>query len=343
MSRDSTEKNSDQDIPRNPGNDDNADKNEVNAGFDPRQAALNDLAAKRREEREQSLAETSDPAISAESTAESPDSNTELANDSDYVKRDGKVYLRTKVDGEEGEVELSKVKSNYQKYMAGDKRLAEAADREKQLQIYEQQLFLREQAMRQRQQESEPPKNSGASDDVEANVDAVLEAIYSGDDDTAKKALANLVAGRQQPTQNAITPDEIDQRVLRTTQATIAQMEQQRELKSASQKFRSEFNDIASDPKLFGMADELTLEIAEANPDFTPYQIMQEAGNRVREWLSTFKSSDSGMSDRTQRKRQAMGAVAGANRAASLGKDAPPARTRSNVIEDMKRQRGQMI
>lgn len=345
MSRDSTAENENQDIPRNQADKDNSEKAGANPAIDPRQAHLADLAERRRLEREAENTEVPpepEPEPIAGSGEDEPDGHAP-PDDKEYFERDGRVYLKAKIDGQEEDVELSKVRADYQKYRAGDKRLARAAAEEKRLKDYEQQLFLREQAMKQRKQESKPPESTGASDDVEAEVAVALEAIYSGDDEKAKKALAKLVAGRQQPTQQGIHPDEIDQRARRVAEAAIAQQEQQRAVRDAVSKFRSEYDDIASDPELFGMADRLTLEVAQEQPDLEPYQIMQEAGNRVRAWLKQYKANDSGMSDRTQRKRQAMGTVAGANRTASLGKDEPPAKTRRDVFDEMKRRRGQMI
>ncbi len=345
MSRDSATETQNKDIPRNTEDGDNSGKVEVNPAIDPRQAHLNELAERRRKEREaenaEHIQEPEPEVIAAEDEGEPPANPP--PEEKDYFERDGKLYLKTKVDGEEEEVELTRLKADYQKYRAGDKRLARAAAEEKRLKDYEQQLFLREQAMKRPKQESKPPEKSGASDDVEAEVGEALDAIYSGDDEKARKALAKLVAGRQQPTQRGITPDEVDQRVRQATQAAIAQQEQQRAVRDAVTKFRSEYDDIASDPELFGMADRLTLEVAQEQPDLEPYQIMQEAGDRVRAWLKKYKANDSGMSDRTQRKRQAMGTVPGANRTASLGKDEPPPKTRHDVVHEMKRQRGQMI
>lgn len=349
MSRDSTHEIDSADIPRTPGDEDNLGVDEsVNAGIDPRQAQMNDLVQRRREERAQEEGGQSDvitdelgddpDGLSGDPAENTPQSKPEEPQEEVY-SRDGKRYMRLKVDGEEQEFELGHVKATAQKNLAADKRLAAAAARERDIQEKERILSERELALQQVQ--SKPPELPGASDDVESQVDAALSAIYSGDEDQAKKALIGLVAGRQQPTQNAYNPDDIDKRVQQATLAAIAQQERQREIVTAASKFEAEFNDIASDPELWAMADKHTLEIVDSHPEYTPYQIMQEAGNRVRGWLDAKKGN--GLSDRTQRKRQAMTPVSGANRPASLGKDEPAPKTRRDVIGDMKRARGQLI
>jgi len=337
MSRDST-KNIDGDIPRNEMEANTSSENgsaeaEVNAGIDPRSAAMQDLVRRRREER----AEGGDGDGEGTTTAEL-EPKREQPDDEDDV-------YHLIVDGQKIDLPKSKMVANAQKYLAGDKRLAAASQMERELERRDLELRQREQEFllrsQQAQQQSKPPGTPGASDDVEAEVGTALEAIYSGDDETAKKALAKLfAAGRQQPTHNAISHDEIDQRAQQAANAAIEQRERVSALQSAASKFKAEFNDVASDPELFGMADRFTLEIANENPELEPYQIMQEAGNRVRNWLKA-KSGNAGLSDRSQRKRQAMVAVSGANAAMTLGHDEPPPKTRTDVIGDMKRRRGQ--
>lgn len=338
MSRDSTHKDDNQDITRNDVDGDNQVNDEVDAGVNPRQAYMNDLVSRQREEREQEISGAGGD--EADNEAGGGESNPPKEPEKEWYERDGKAYMRLKVDGQEQEIELSKVKATAQKNLAADRRLAEAAAREQGLQERERILLQRETALQQVQ--SKPPEVSGASDDVEAKVESTLDAIYSGDEDAAKKALIELMAGRQQPTQAGLTPDDIDNRVRQATQAAIAQQEKQRQLNSAVKRFQTEFNDIAGDPELWRMADNYTIDVANEHPDYEPYQIMQAAGNKVRDWLKQHRT-DPSLSDRTERKRQAMRTVAGASRPAQLGKDEPPAKTRSNVLDDMRRARGQMI
>lgn len=346
MSRDSTENSSNADIPRSQEAENNSSTDEaINAGIDPRQAQMNDIVKRQREEREPE--EDLDDVIHSDELngdRNGPPASKQEATppplEEDIYTRDGKRYMRLKVDGEEQEFEVGQVKATAQKNLAADRRLAAAAAREREIQDRERSLSEREMALQQGQ--SKPPVSPGASDDVEGQmIDAALNAIYSGDEDEAKKALTSLMAGRHQPTQNAYNPDDISKRVRQETLAAIKQQEQQQQLKSAVSQFQAEFNDIASDPVLWGEADRKTLEVAKEHPEFTPYQIMQEAGNRVRSWLDAKRGS--GLSERSQRKRQAMTPVGGANRPASLGKDEPGPKTRRDVIGDMRRSRGQVI
>lgn len=341
MSRDSAAKNN-QDIPRSNGNDNNLaeDGQEVSAAVDPRQAQMNDLIKRRREEKareaEEAGAELAEP--DPEPIINDDGQLSEGKPTGDGGEQQEKMY-RLKVDGEEVEKPESWMVANSQKLLAGDKRLAQAAQEERRLSEWEQNLRQRESALAQEQ--SKPPENAGASDDVMAGISDALEGIYSGDDERAKKALANLL-GRQQPTQ-AISQEEIDRRAREAAASTVTELEQMRAVKAAQDKFQTEFNDIASDPFLNDLADRFSAELLDEQPDLEPYQNLKLAGQKAREWLNSRGAGSAGTSDRTQRKRQAMGTVAGANRAMSLGKDEPPAKTRRDVLGDMKRARGQQI
>lgn len=346
MSRDSAAENN-QGIPRSNGNDNNLaeDGKEVSAAVDPRQAQMNDLIKRRREEKareaEQAGVELAEPDPKPISNDDGQPSDGEgdgrAAGDGGDGQQE-KIY-RLKVDGEEVEKPESWMVANSQKLLAGDKRLAQAAQEERRLSEWEQNLRQRESALTQEQ--SKPPENAGASDDVMAGISDALEGIYSGDDERAKKALANLL-GRQQPTQ-AISQEEIDRRAREAAASTVTELEQMRTIKDAVGKFQTEFNDIASDPFLSDLADRFSAELLDEQPDLEPYQNLKLAGQKAREWLNSRGAGSAGTSDRTQRKRQAMGTVAGANRAMSLGKDEPPAKTRRDVLGDMKRARGQQI
>lgn len=340
MSRDSTAQNENQDIPRNDeGVDTRNQEDEVNPASDPRGARMQDLVARKRQERDEEMRraaegdETGDEQLPSISDLDDGEGQGKPIGDPPPQE---KMY-RLVVDGQEVEKPESWMIAQSQKLLAADRRLAEAA-REKQELLREKELLQQEQARRQQelQQQSKPPEQSGASDDVNELVNQALEGIYSGDDDAARKALAQLAAGRHTPIQQ----DEIDRRVRQAVEAVTTEQERARELKSAADKFKTEFNDIASDPELWEMADRYTLDVANEHPEYAPYQIMQEAGNRVRKWISRYRG-EAGLSDRTQRKRQAMGAVPSANRAAALGQDEPPPKTRRDVLSEMRRARGQ--
>ena len=351
-------KNLEQDIPRKSESSQDITEAEVNPALDPRGAALSDIARRRREERGQESSDLPPDEINAEAEEISDEGDNQAPQQEpsapestdDIYERDGKRYMKLKVDGEEQEMDLDKIRATAQKNLAADKRLAQAAERERQLQQVEQNLRQQAVALQQHmaqarssQGDNSKPPTSGASDDVAQLAAKAKEAIFSGDEDSLQEALVGLAsAGRQQPTQSAVTPEDIDRRARQAAQQAMAESTRMQTLSTAASRFKDEYSDIANDPQLWRMADEYTAEIAEANPELEPYQVMKQAGEQVRAWRDGIVGQTStGLSDRTQRKRNSMGAVPGANRAATLGKDDPPPKTRRDVIGDMKRQRGQ--
>ena len=99
MSRDSTQEVDKQDITRTPENEDNqANDDVVNAGIDPRQAQMNDLVKRRREERAEEEGEEfteEDDELKAD-----PPKTETPPPEKEWYERDGKAYMRLKVDGD---------------------------------------------------------------------------------------------------------------------------------------------------------------------------------------------------------------------------------------------------
>ncbi|MFG6159632.1 hypothetical protein ACGTNG_12570 [Halomonas sp. 1390] len=131
-----------------------------------------------------------------------------------YRKPDGKLYTTMKVNGQEREVPAEQVKAYLQKDIAGDYKLQQAAERERQLAAWEQ--TLREQESQRRQAASQQPPESGAEEARQKAKD-VLAKFYDGDDDAAAEALVSFMTQHQG---QQLSPDELlTQAEQRATQA----------------------------------------------------------------------------------------------------------------------------
>ena len=158
------------------------------------------------------------------------------------------------------------------------------------------------------------------------------------------KALTNK--GRSQPaTQN------VDEAVQQALQRAMAQQQAQnkrqqqwayqKSLEDAVKWFDSEYPDVAGTPELRAVADNRTIELTQSNPDWSPKQIMQEAAESTRQWAKEFLSPNK--NERVARKQKIVQHPKATNASARLGEEEPVPETAADIIEEMKRVRGQVI
>lgn len=226
--------------------------------------------------------------------------------------------LKLKVNGVEQEMPISKAQALLQKNLAADQRLQQASERERVLQQRENELAALQEQLRQQQlegqpqQPSEPEEDADTDDDLKQLISQHRQAIYDGEDDQADELMLQITkaqAGRQQPTR--FDPEAIAQQTAEQVKAQLdAEAEQQRQREyeaervSAVESFKTEFSDIADDPRLFHMTDQITVEIMQDNPDMRPSEVLAKAGETVRQWMNDkgLTQSDT-MTDRQQRKQ----------------------------------------
>jgi len=109
--------------------------------------------------------------------------------------------------------------------------------------------------------------------------------LVSEPEAVAAKKLAKVLT-----TIRAATP-QVDINALGKQAATIARQEIAAEdnvkaLSTGLQDFTKAYPDIAADPDLFALADRKTNAIAAEHPEWTPGQVMDEAGKQTREWVA---------------------------------------------------------
>ena len=315
----------------------------------PREKAIEELVSKRNDEFEE---ETGEPPSSEE--VEEIKEVEAKSDDPAPIWRDGDSwYTIVKVDGEDITVPFDDLKSSHQKDKASQKRFEEAAEYGRRIQEREAQLNAYVQNMQRSQKapQQQPPSKDAAPeqeqpDDSPDLIKKYHEALYEDDADKAAelfKALTNK--GRSHPaTQNV---EEVVQKVLGTTfaqQRAQSQRQQQwayqKSLEDAVKWFDDEYPDIAKVPELRAIADNRTIDLTQNNPDWTPKQIMKEAAESTRQWAKDILSPSS---ERVTRKKRIVQHPRAASASSKIGEDEPVPETASDIIEEMKRVRGQII
>ena len=319
----------------------------------PRQKAIEELVVRRNEEFNEEMGED----VSSEEVEDDiPDEirvETKKDDSSPMWKEDDSWYTTIKIDGEDIKVPFNDLKSSHQKDKASQKRFEDAAEYGRRVQEREAQLNAYVQNMQQQQQKQQTLPSQDAEPEQEQPDDSpdlikkYHEALYEDDADKAAelfKALTNK--GRGQPaTQN------VDEAVQQALQRAMAQQQAQnkrqqqyayqKSLEDAVKWFDSEFPDVAGTPELRAVADNRTIELTQSNPDWSPKQIMQEAAESTRQWAKEFLSPNK--NERVARKQKIVQHPEATNDSARLGEEEPVPETAADIINEMKRVRGQVI
>ena len=313
----------------------------------PRERAIEDLVVKRNEEFENEVNET----LSSEEVEEVEEVVEKKSSPVDIWEEDGTWYTTVKIDGEDIKVPFNDLKSSHQKDRASQKRFEEAAEYGRRVQEREAQLNAYVQKMQQSQEATPPSKDAEPEqeqpDDSPDLIKKYHEALYEDDADKAAELFKSLTnKGRGQPaTQNV---EEVVERVLGRTiaqqQAQTQRQQQyayQKSLEDAVKWFDSEYPDVAGTPELRAVADNRTIDLTQKHPDWSPQQIMQEAAESTRQWAKEFLSPNK--NERAERKKRIVQHPKAARASSKIGEDEPVPQTASDIIEEMKKVRGQAL
>lgn len=253
----------------------------------------------------------------------------ELEGDEDPEdEQPGKLYT-LKINGEEKQYTEEQVLAIAQKQEAADARLQEASRRIREIEQREAELEARASS----QPSAQDVGNQESSEELKKMSREYHEALLDGDDERADELLIQIQnAGRQQPTQT-IDPDQLANEVYQKSEQLKAAKERQAQVEAAQNFFKEEYGDIAGNPNLYNLADQITARLMQENPSLSPMELVTAAGDEVRETIGSNKVS------RTERKRKAAGGMRGSN-ARRAGKPQPKAKTRADVLNDMRAGRG---
>lgn len=231
-----------------------------------------------------------------------------------YRKSDGKLYTTMKINGEEREVEASQVKAYIQKDLAGDRKLQQAAEKERRLKEMEELVNQRQEQL---QQSAASRPSEVDAEEARKQAKEVLDKIWDGDEDAAAEALAGYL-------QKGVDPEQISAAAEQRALSAVEQREKQREQQEWEQSvddgnraLMNNYPDIYEDQRLFDLVNSETARMVErhqaGDPEFanmTPSDMIDQAARSVNEWMngkgvkSQRKSGDeSQTSSRRQRKR----------------------------------------
>lgn len=244
------------------------------------------------------------------------------------------------VDGEQRQVSRDKVYEQgirtLQKEAAADKRLAEANQRIKEAQEYEARTRANVEAqLRAAQKQSQDAPLSEQQDaDIKQRARRIVDKLLDGDEEEATNALADIL-GRQQA-----TPVDTNQLVNQVS----AQVQRTAELKAAVSDFRKEYPKIAGDKFLWDRADIESDKVQSEHPDWSPSEILLEAGRRVEDWVKSL-AGPADQDSTTQRRegKRDKKRTTETLRQASIRSEKPAAPrppTRSEVVAKMRKSRG---
>ena len=266
--------------------------------------------------------------------------------------KDGNWVTSVKVNGEEVEVPFDGLKISHQKDAASQQRFEQAAQRERFLAEKEQELKAYAQALQAHGEENEKATLPESDEkqvpdaDYKALVSQYHQALYEDDADKAAELLQTLTTGR---TQEA-TPN-VEEAVNRALQEafTRQQVEQAKHqqrayegsVKEAVSWFEKEYPDVAGNSELRAIADNKTVTIMKEQPSLAPGHIIHAAAEFAREWAHLNLTGGKGTNARTERKKKIVSEPKPARKTSKIGEDEEVEKTPSQVIEDMRKSRGQ--
>jgi hypothetical protein len=248
-----------------------------------------DRIAKEYQEREYGSEEETAP----EEEAEEETVPEEELSEEIEVKVNGKtrMVLREKVESAGG-------LDVYQKRLAAEEGMQQVTNERRQVQAERQQLRDDQQKFHQWQQkqlqkdksppqggteEKESPPEGGS--DVKVMAQKYREALYDGNDDKADEIFAQMAKAQgAQPATPNVNPDEIANQVLERTRKKMQEDQRTKDVRAGQKLFSEKFNDIAQDPRLFEMTNSETVRVQNENPDWSPQEVIEEAGSRIRSW-----------------------------------------------------------
>ena len=212
---------------------------------------------------------------------------------------DGEWVQMLKVDGIDIEQPYHQYQSQAQKYAAGDARLQRSVEFQKELDAestrlssWNEQLQEKEGKLADTLSPTLPPADADSDETIDQESAKLVDALFAGNEDDAKKSMADILRGQRvdaPPQVNAseVADEAADLALQRIEQKTAKQNleNHNRALGKAFNEFATDFSDIAGDDALFAIADTESNTIIAEHPEWSPSQVMTEAGNRVRKMV----------------------------------------------------------
>ena len=310
---------------------------ELRSKVSVRDKMLEDIASNVQEGRDEGLE-------SEDSTEEVKEEPVKAAAPDLPVWHDGEQWVtKIKVNGEELQVPFDSLKTSHQKDRASQKKFEAAAEKEQELFVKEQQLRSYAEEL-QKQQPSKEDAAQKSNVDFDSVINQYHDALYQDDSAKATELLKTLTnSGRGTATQSM---EEVVSRALKSydeskkAESTAKERASyHKSLEEAIYFFEENYKDIASSPELRAVADNLTVILTQENPEWTPMEIVKTAAEYTKEWAGSINKTSDG---RVARKKRIVTQPKSMNRSSS-GPEEQKILTPSEIIEEMKTARGQVL
>lgn len=248
-----------------------------------------------------------------------------------------KLVAKSRIDAAGGVVA-------YQKSAAASEMLNQASAQVRRLKEQESVLLERERVLSLREQEinrSAKTAEPSAQDALRQAAKEYHEAILDGNMDKASELLIQLQAT---PRAMANSNEDVAASAVRAAKAELERerrdeanraFEERRQ--DAVLEFQERFPDVADDPKLRAMADSETITIQQAHPAWTPKEIITEAAQSVRKWI-TERTAIPSAALKLEAKRGTSNIRGGS--AVSVARQAPPPQSKAGYVEQLRKSRG---
>jgi hypothetical protein len=289
--------------------------------------------------------------IDEEDFTETETFEEEISIESETDTDSSEKTVKIKVDGVESEVTEKEIRE-YQKQLAADKRLAEAAEKEKLLREREALIAAREEEIRRNAEAIEtrlkPSQTTNESeDDLEDLADQLITSVFEEDKKATTEILKKL-RPKNTPVQQIPVP-KLNRSEL--NQAVVQAIDEQKRL-AAVKRFEEKYSEFANRPGLRADVNERTKIEMQNDPDASWDDIIDRAVEHVKNdlaALSGVKSEDNKEKDveteiKERRKKKSnlekpVTTAAGGKSNMTVKPNIPAL----SVVEQMRKSRGQPI
>jgi hypothetical protein len=259
----------------------------------PREKALNEIARQNNELNGIVVPESEDHDDDLQQTQQQAAVNDPLQELGYYKNEAGVLVTKMKINGVEREVPASQVKAYLQKEIAGDQRLQQAAERERQLQKKEQEIAQRETQLKSTLAKPQPP--TLGVEEAERQAKEFYQNFWHGSEEEAVKAIQNIMR-RDNATVDA---DQIAEQAAAKTMSKIEQQENQKRqqvlaasVDKGNELLKRDFPEVHADPRVFSLVnaevDRLAMAQKSGDPalkEKLPEHLIVQAATHIREFL----------------------------------------------------------
>lgn len=200
----------------------------------------------------------------------------------DYIVREaGKPPMfKTVVDGKIRMIPLEAARTQLQKRLSAESTWEQVSSQKKALAAQEAQLRTREAALR-----AQPvvPQVDEAAFEQEATD--LVRSLVSEPEAMAAKKMANMLKKVRLAATPQIDINAVGQQAASIARKEIAAEDTHKALTTGLSKFQATYPEMTEGSELYLIADRKTNAIVEEHPDWSPEQVMMEAGKQTRDWV----------------------------------------------------------